>query len=329
MQPCQQTAEESPPKALNKPLFSPSLTRQLKLQGDSSFIHGSAHYSQRHNIIIVHPLDGKIQLYDATTLLPLKGRQLNDVEQSVISLKYHHKTDVFLLGCMSGSIYLYNPSSDELKMLQKYEKYMLSSAFLSSTFYAFSVLGSKELYIGNLDNGDTLKFDSRNNEVFALHHLAKSQLLLSGAIDGSVRIYRTTKLPDLKEVCAIQAHEAGKWVSDIQSININGKEYVITTSTDCTMRIWEMSKERIRLVKVIRMENVLCSWVYLEDYKMIAVLYGQYNYIEFLRFPSGKLERRFRLKIGEVWNVFWMKDKNMIGVTDFAERMIDFVKLQD
>ena len=309
--------------SLAEPSFSPFLLNTLKVQADSGFGFGSACYNQKQNMMIAYPQGRTIQFYDATTLLPREGREPLQLDYPVVHMSYFKETDTYIVGCIDGSIYSYNVSSHELKNLKTCEMVPLITVYLSPKVYAFSSMEFKKLYIGTLEDEDVLSFDL-NNECYCLHHVPKSSLLFVGLDDGFVMVYRANKLPHLELVCSIQAHSKG--LVGVQSVNINGEEYIITTGLDRTVKTWHLGKGTTRLIRVIRTEYIPYSVVYLEKYKLLAIS-SQTKYVTFLKFPSMKLERTVSLTSLGIHYMFLMKDKNIIGVVNELDNVVEFIQL--
>jgi len=143
-------------------------------------------------------------------------------------------------------------------------------------------------------------------------------------------IYRTGKLPYLQRISSIQAHQAGQWVVTIEDFHVDGKEYVVTSSHDSTVKIWHLIKGRIRFFRIIHVEAIVYSLVYLEGFKMIAMVYENYQEIRFFNVFSGKLERTFSFSEDTCpGSGFLMKDKNMNGVVPQQEKEIKCIQLDD
>jgi len=320
--------ESAPSSESSQAFFSPFTANTLKIHSSFGFLYGCAYYSQKHNMIIACPSDNTVQFYDATTLLPLKERENLKLDGSVKEISFQPENDVFLLRCLSGSIYSYNVSLHAReKILKDNDIFALAVEFVDSKSFAVSAYSSSELQIGSLDDENLLRFDSRDSDPFYLHCLLKSRLLLTSLEGGSVLVYRTDKLPHLPVIGQLQAeNSSGESVALTQSFMMSGKEYVMTTAQDSAIKIWHKGKGKMRLVKVIRKDSIIRSWVYLENYKMIAVVY-QFGKMEFFRLASGKSERTLKLKISDVRSMFLMKDKNMIGVTSSNQSLIEFVPL--
>ena len=59
---------------------------------------------------------------------------------------------------------------------------------------------------------------------------------------------------------------------------------------------------------------------------MLVTSYDK-SYVKFWRLPSGKLEETLELNIEKCLNIFWMKDKNAIGVAGKVGNQIKIVQL--
>jgi len=265
-------------------------------------------------MIITCERDGTLKCYDAITLLPLENKKMQKLYRFAANLSYSHENESFLVGRKSGSLYIYNTLTDELKKLQGCQNDVLAFEFLGSSFYAFSLYKSKELSIGTFENDNVSRFDLQGNNSSSLCFLPKRNLLLSGLTDGSMRINRTNKLPHARMFCSIWAHKFGPSGVLVQKTSINGKEYVMTTSRmSHNVKIWQFTKGRMRLLRVIHTEGDIDSLVYLEDYKMIAIAYEHLNGIGFFKLLSEKLEKTFGFNKESIRGLIFMKDKNMIG----------------
>jgi len=82
--------------------------------------------------------DEALVFYNANTLLPIEEGKAQQLDGYVMGIAYHEETEAFLLGCSSGSIYVYNACNDELRMLRKLpkdrEERVMAVEFLSSSF---------------------------------------------------------------------------------------------------------------------------------------------------------------------------------------------------
>ncbi len=159
----------------------------------------------------------------------------------------------------------------------------------------FSVYDSNQLSIGNVKNDNVVNFDSPNRDFYDLHYLSKRKTLLASPGGGSVLMYRADKLPKLPIIGKFQGDRTTRNAALTQSFVKNGKEFVATRAQDEEIKIWNLVKGRMRLVKVVKAEKKIHCFAYLEDYHMIAMVY-QSDEMEFFGFPSGKLEKRLKLK---------------------------------
>jgi len=104
------------------------------------------------------------------------------------------------------------------------------------------------------------------------------------------------------------------------------KEYIITGGNDNAIRIWHFIKGKMRLLKVIHIEEDVSCMVYLEEYKMIATTHHK-EYIKFFSLPSGRLDTTLTLDMTKSRNIFLMGDKNTLGVADLGKNIIKMVQL--
>jgi len=144
-----------------------------------------------------------------------------------------------------------------------------------------------------------------------------------------VKIFNTKKLPHLREIFSVQAYQ-NEMIYALQSFCIKGKEYVITSGLDNTLKIWHFIKGKMKLLKVIHLEHKIAdSVVYLEKYNMVAVSY-ETNHIDFFKLPCWKLEKKFRFdEPSRRQGLFLMKDRNMIGCSGHFGcecKKIDFIQ---
>ena len=230
---------------LEKSLFSPFHAKTLKVQADKGFLYESACYNPKYNMIIACPDNNSIQFYDGTTFKPYEKRSFLMIN-SVSQMSFHPESDTCLLGGMSGFIYKYDVSKSELETVTQSDGTMLGITFLNSTLYAFSLLESAKLYVRDLNNNRiALTFDLNCTPSFGLYHLDKRNLLFSGLSNGSVKAFRTNKLPDLKAICSAKTEG---WTLAIQSFNINGKEYVVAANENNKIKIWHLLKGKMKLL---------------------------------------------------------------------------------
>jgi len=316
---------EKPSGSLEKPLVSPFLAHSL---GSIDFVFAS--YCQRHNMVIALCSYCILKFYDAATFLPIEARQSHKLDDFVTAMSYNDETDTFVLGCRSESLDAYNAQIDELRLLRKHEKMIRTITFMNSAFCAFSMLDSCELAIGALDNETVCKFELGSGPIISLYQMPQENFLFLGLNNGCVRVLNNTKrVPRLQTLSLIRAHQAGKMVTAIQSVVINGKEHVVTTSEDRSVKIWCWIKGRWRLLRVIQTKRAVDSFVYLENYRMVAVACEGFNEIGFFKLPSEKLETTFCCEF-DAKGLFMMKDKNMIGFLNdmgLFGNSIEFVQL--
>ena len=313
----------------NKASFSPYLAEILEIKGSSARNRGNAtcFYSQKHNMIIVCSQVGTVQFYDATTLLPHKSRETLWISETITKIDFWPETDVYLMGCQEEAIYAYNASDKTLKRLRnEINKMVLSVAFINAQYYAFSLSGSKQIHVGSLQQEDEfLRCSSQNSDSECLYNLPKRKVLLSSLINGSMILYRTDQLPKLPIIDSIKTQQGErKPVIIIDSGRICNRELIITYGSNGKIRIWTFRKGRMRLVRVINIERIIHSGVYLEDYKMLAITCP--GTIKFVSLITGRLEATQHLGM-EAEKIFLMRDKNTIGVVDQQENRVKMMKL--
>ena len=311
-----------------KPLFSPFLVDPLRIQGNFSLGDGSAFYNEKHNMIIVNPCDNTVQFYDATTILPLKERETKKIGSLIADFSYHKETDTYLLSCEEAkSIYSYNASSNELKKLKEFNDYASAVEFMSPSYYAFSIQ-NKELCVGTLENGKIWTIHSKDKSPYYLQSLNKSRLLLATLEDGTVMVYRTNKLPKMPVFCSVKGHYVSFSFVRIQNAMVNGKEIVITIEKGLVLKIWQIRKGAMRLLRIIETKEQIDGFVYLENEKMIVTTGGyESNSIKFWSLTSGKLVKTLDMERGDRSPLFLMKDKNIIGVPRCNTNLVEFIKL--
>jgi len=158
---------------------------------------------------------------------------------------------------LSGVIrdfFSYNASKDELKHLKDCDSDGFIFEFLNPPFYAFLLSGSKEISIGNLESKSMVSFAWQDIDPDGLHYLTQSKLLLGGFDTSSVKVFKVNNLPYLRVFCSAQAHRTEN-IYILQSFCINGKEYVMTSGGEGTLKFWHLIKGRMRLLKVIHTEG--------------------------------------------------------------------------
>jgi len=318
----------------NKASFSPHLTETLEITTDQPGnvkIVGNAtgFYSQKHNMIIVCPTSGTVQFHDATTLLPHDSRETLKIEETVTKISYWSETDVYLLGCQEGAIFAYNASDQTLKRLQNAEdQVVFSVTFINSQYYAFSSFGSQQIQIGNLQQQHGfLEVDSRKSDPICLENLPKENVLFAGLLNGSVIMYGTSQIPKLPILYSIKPQQMERrFVIKIEGARINNREFLIAYGSDGKIRVWNLMKGRMKLVRMINIGQNIQSGVYLENYKMLAITCQNSVSIKFVSLVTGRLENTFDLEM-QAEKIFMMKDKNTLGVADLSKDRIRMAKL--
>ena len=270
--------------------------------------------------------DNSVQFFDATTLLPLEGREAQKVDSAVRHIAFEPETETFLLSCESGSIYSYGISNKILKIVQEETNSLFIHAeFIDSKRCVFPG-HLDEVSIGNLEDGSRIRLETKERSLYSMKNLKKKNLLLASSVGGSLRIYRTDCLPKKLPMLYSVGRDEYMAAVEIHNLIINGKEYIVTPGCDCKIRIWHMMKGKLRLLRVISMkEEVFCT-VYLENYKMLAVTHRR-DFISFFSLPSGQLVRTLDLKLRDCQGIFLMEDKNAIGVGSYTESTIKIIQL--
>ncbi len=166
------------------------------------------------------------------------------------------------------------------------------------------------------------------NDLFFRYSLVKRNLLLSSLTDGSLMLFRTDHLPRLPILASIRGYDPNSYACSrkIRNITINGKEFFAVIGSDCKIRIWNLSKGIIRLVKVIQTGEKTSCMIYLEDYQMIVTSHDE-RYIRFWSFISGKLKSTLYLNMKGCKALFLMKNKNSFGVASGSENLVKIVQL--
>lgn len=148
--------------------------------------------------------------------------------------------------------------------------------------------------------------------------------MFSSLWDYSLAIYRTNQLPRLPILYSTRGHKDR--CIEIHHAKVHKKGYFVTNGADRTIRIWHITKGKVRLLKVIRLKERVYSMAYLENYRLLAVVQSSKE-VKFLSLLSGKIEKTLDLNLTSCVNVFFMKDKNAIGVVSSAENAIRIVQL--
>jgi len=206
------------------------------------------------------------------------------------------------------------------------DSFILAISYIDENTYAFSSSKSNKLFFSTLNSTKAVPFYSKNSDAWYLHHNHEKKLLFSGLANGKIAIYNTRDKNRFPMLESSQAHRMGKYVTAITSVNINGKEYLITGGNDHTIKIWHLYKGKMRLLKVIQNNEDVSTIVYLENYQMIASTHHR-DYIKFFKLPLGTLEATLPLGLNKARNIFLMKDKNLLGVADLTRNVIKVVQL--
>ena len=261
----------------------------FRVQGEAGFNNGTNFYSEKYNMIIACPTDNTVQFYNATTLLPVEGRQTLHLDSSVLKVSHSAETNTCLLTCEHGNVYSYHLSKDLLVKQEKSNEILSATAnFVNPVYYEFS---SSQLSMRNVQ-------DIR--------------------ITRSSRILRKTTLPQ-------EWRPEGDFIK-VENIIINGKEHVIAAEASGVIRIWEFSKGEMRSVKVINAEEKICWFIYLEKHQMIVTSHGK-EYVKFWSLASGKLKWTYYSDEIKSKDVFLMNGKNAIGIADSQRNMVEIVPL--
>jgi len=310
--------------SMRKP-FAPFVYETLKVPSNIGFNYGANMYNTKHNMIICCPSNSTVHFYDADDLIPMKQRKVRQLNSSVVQMSYCEATNTHLMGCYFGEIYAYNAALDRLdKIFQEGDSFILAITHLDENNFAFSSSKSKKLFFGNLESRQTVQKNSNDSDVWYLHHIPTKRILLAGLANGKIAVYNSRERYSM--IGCFQAHKFGKYVTMISSIKIKGKEYIITAGNDKTIKIWHIMKGRLRLLKVIQSNDSVSTFVYLENYQMIASTHHQ-DYVKFFKLPHGKLEATVNLRMEKARNIFLMKDKNIIGVANLTRNVIKMVQL--
>jgi len=323
-----QCKEPIPQKRPFAPLVANTL--QFKeVQGVAGVSFGAICYNEKHNMIIAGLRNSSLRFYNANTLLPSEESQEEKLESPVMEMSFSPQGETYLLGCMRGNIYAYNISSKTLQKAQEHGRtYIIAITFINSREYVFAAMDSNQLCIGSLENRDLIQLDLGNKYSFFLYCSTKRNLLFSSLTNGSLMVFRTNQLPKLSIIASIRGFNPHNYAFSrkVQSMTINGKELIVTTESDAKIRIWHFLKGRMRLLRVIQTKEKVSRMIYLDEYKMIATTHLTQE-IKFFRLESGKLEGTLDVKMGNLYSIFLMKNKNSFGVASFSENMIKIVQL--
>jgi len=306
--------------------FCPSVVHTIEVPANIGFNYGANVYNQKHNMIITCPSNSTMYFYDANEMAPMKNRRRKQISSSVVQMSYCEESDSHLMGCAFGDIYNYNATTNQLtKVGKEGDSFVLAIAHIDANNYAFSSSKSNKLYFGNINSDQTFAKYSLNSDSWYLYHDNDKKLLFSGLANGKLAIYNTKNNANTL-VDSIQAHRFGKYLTVILRINVKGKEYILTGGNDHTMKIWQLIKGKIRLVKTVQTTEDVSTIVYLEEYQMIATTHHR-DFVKFWSLPHIKLEHTLTLGLNKARNIFHMKDKNFLGVADLSRNFIKVIQL--
>jgi len=314
--------------------FAPLVVKTFQLPEKS--YDGPNIYIEKYDMIISCPARHAIKFYNATTLLPFKERKSPELYSSIVRIAHLPDTEICLLACFSGNMFLYDLSTNLSNMVLTNGGLQISAMeFMDSKNYVFLARESaffratlSSLYLGKFFYGSRTSFPLKNKDPCSLHLLPKPKILLIGLSNSSiisVRINQIDRCPKM-EVLDTKQSRFGVRSTTIKSAVINGKEYVITGGYDHMMRIWHFIKGKLRLLKAINTDDIVSNIVYLEKYKMVAVTCRTSD-VRFFKLPLGKLVAKVVLGDQQYEGMFLMKEKNTLGVSCCFNREIKFVQL--
>jgi len=315
------------------PIFGPFIANTLQIQVSSRSFAALSFYNEKHNLIIACFTNYTVQFFNGNTLSNLEERTLK-FPSYVVQMSFCVETDMFLFACTNGNTYIYDFLKNKLtKHLKNEEHHVPAAEFIDPENYAFLLSETKRLYIGNLhygvDCGLRSSFGLEEKSPVSLHFLGQSKTLLVGLENGEILSVKTRGLnsaPGILILESVCGSEQRKGIPVIKSARINGKEYIITAGLDRTMRIWHFVKGKMRLLRVIKTEDIVCRIVYLEKYQMIVATFRK-NYVKFWRFVSGKLELKLIMGKQQYAEIFLIKEKNTLGLLSSQSNLIKLVPL--
>jgi len=306
--------------------FDPSVVGTIEVPANIGFNYGANIYNQKHNMIISCPSNSTVHFYDANEMAPMKNRRRKQISSSVVQMSYNPENDTHLMGCAFGDVYSYNATSHSLnKILKEGDSFILAITHIDAERYAFSSSKSNRLYFANVNEDRAVPMPSKDSDSWYLFHHNEKKLLFSGLANGKLAIYNTKK-SNYPMVQSVQAHKFGKYVTVILTVNVKGKEYIVTGGNDHTIKLWQIIKGRLRLVRVITTTEDVSTIVYLEEYQMLATTHHR-DFVRFWKLPYGKLESTLSLGLNKARNIFPMKDKNMLGVADLSKNLLKVIQL--
>jgi len=117
----------------------------------------------------------------------------------------------------------------------------------------FTNLNKSLLGISMKDEGSLLCFDSNQLDPHSICKPENENILLSGLTDGSLRVYRTDRLPRLPVFCSEKSQKAG--VMKIENVVIHGKSILWQQEMMVSLGYDIFSKERWDCWKLFRLEK--------------------------------------------------------------------------
>ncbi len=302
--------------------FAPFVAKTLQGEGYDGFDGDFITYNEKYNLIITCSTGCFLHFYNATTLLPSEEFKTSVLDRKVWKMTCCVEAETFLFQCHNGEIYAYNFSKKTLEQLIEQpigrENYRVT--FMNYSYDSVYGRVWNNLCFYNLENGHFFSCPLKyRDDLSNLEDFSKKNVLFSSFQDGSVMINRINELPKLPILYSVQGNHGG--LARLKRIMINKRDFILTTGDDCVIRIWSLTKGKMRLVKVIRMPKEVFSMVYLENYRMIATLH-ETSEIRFWRFPSGKLECTLEDGMGEYFDSFFMKNENALGVLGSRPKII-------
>ena len=309
--------------------FAPFVAKTLQGEGYDGFDGDFITYNEKYNLIITCSTGCFLHFYNATTLLPSEEFKTSVLDRKVWKMTCCVEAETFLFQCHNGEIYAYNFSKKTLEQLIEQpigrENYRVT--FMNYSYDSVYGRVWNNLCFYNLENGHFFSCPLKyRDDLSNLEDFSKKNVLFSSFQDGSVMINRINELPKLPILYSVQGNHGG--LARLKRIMINKRDFILTTGDDCVIRIWSLTKGKMRLIKVISLSDKFYSMVYLESCKMFAVTHFT-HFMSFLHFPSGKLECMLNLNMRQSANIFLMKEKNSIGVLSFEECVIKIIGLQE
>jgi mitogen-activated protein kinase organizer 1 len=142
------------------------------------------------NEIIAGSIDGNVRTYDIR-----KGALTTDcVGQPITSVKVSHDSNCLLISCLDDTIRLLDKSNGELLNEYKGHKntnYKIDSALSRDDAFIFSGSEDGLLYIWDLVEARVVhKLKGHTKEVCALDVHPHEPIVVSGSVDGTIRVWK-------------------------------------------------------------------------------------------------------------------------------------------